>query len=373
MSQTVVVFGGPSPEHDVSVLTGLQAARALLRLGDRSSISAVYWSKDAQFFAVAADLEAEAFMSGVPPKAIPLHMVAEPGVGFVPAASKLGRARPIDVDVVVNCCHGGPGEDGTLSAVFDLVGMHHAGPSVAGAALGMDKLAFAAAAASIGLPTLPRALLTPKGCGIDFAGPYIVKPRFGGSSIGIDVVADLDTARARLLANVHLRRGAIIEPYRSDLFDLNIAVRTWPELSLSAIERPSRRPEGAAGAILGYAEKYVAGQGMAGAPRQVPADIPSELDQELRVLAARVAEVAVVRGVARIDFLSDGQALFVNEINTIPGSLAKYLWVDPVIDFAQLLESMIAEAKAVPGAQYSSAGADGSVLSAAGGIAGKLG
>lgn len=368
-----MVFGGPSPEHDVSVLTGLQAARALRSARDARAVNAIYWSKDAEFFQVDPSLEAEAFMAGVPEKASRVRLVAEPGAGFIPVASKLGRARPLDVDVVLNCCHGGPGEDGTLSAVLDLAGLAHAGPSVAGAALGMDKLAFGAAMASIGIPSLPRALLTRDGPAPAFDGPYIVKPRFGGSSIGIDVVADLATARARLGANVHFRSGAVIEPYRADLFDLNIAIRMWPELSLSAIERPARGADKSAGPILGYTDKYVGGQGMAGAARQVPADIPEALAQELRVQAGRVAEVAAVRGVARLDFLSDGNVLFVNEVNTVPGSLAKYLWVDPVVDFAQMLEGMLAEAKAVPAARYSSAGADGSVLSAAGVIAGKLG
>src|SRR6185503_1777039 len=97
-------------------------------------------------------------------------------------------------------------------------------------------------------------LLTPDGP-VDFAGPYIVKPRYGGSSIGIDIVADLETARARLGANVHLKAGAVIEPYRADSYDLNIAVRTWPALELSAIEKPVRSSGGAE--IYGYADKYV--------------------------------------------------------------------------------------------------------------------
>ena len=107
---------------------------------------------------------------------------------------------------------------------------------------------------------------------VGFDGPYIVKPRFGGSSIGIDVVADLAVARARLGANTHLATGAVLEPYRPDLHDLQIAVRTLARArQLSAIERPLRSA-GASGEILGYADKYVGGEGMASAPRELPAD-----------------------------------------------------------------------------------------------------
>ena len=133
-----------------------------------------------------------------------------------------------------------------------------------------------------------------------------MKPRFGGSSIGIDVVEDLATASARLTANPHLRFGAVVEPYRPDLSDLQIAVRTWPSLELSAIERPIRA-SGAAD-ILDYRDKYVAGEGMAGARRELPAQIPPELERRSADGGrARSPALAAVRGVARIDFLSDGR------------------------------------------------------------------
>ncbi len=226
-------------------------------------------------------------------------------------------------------------------------------------------------AASADLPTLPRVLLTPEGPPPPFDGPYIVKPRFGGSSIGIDVVEDLATATARLQANSHLRFGAVVEPYRPELTDLQLAVRSWPELQLSAVERPIRA-SGAAD-ILDYRDKYVAGEGMAGANRELPAQIPAELEKGLRHAAETVAGATGLRGVARIDFLSDGEQFVVNEVNTIPGSLARYLWVDPPVPFATLLQDLLEEARRRPTHAYSAAGADGTVLRSAGSIAGKLG
>ena len=370
MPDVAVIFGGPSPEHDVSVLTGLQAARGLVA-GTGVAPRALFWSKTGEWFEVDPALEAEAFLEGVPRGATRLQFSVGPDGGFAEPAGRLGRARAIDIDAALVCCHGGPGEDGTLQGALDLAGITYTGPTVAGAALGMDKLAFGAAVAAAGLPTLPRLLVGPDGDPPPFGGPYIVKPRFGGSSIGIDVVEDFATARARLSANPHLRFGAVLEPYRPDLTDLQVGVRTWPGLELSAIERPIRASAGAD--ILDYRDKYVAGEGMAGANRELPARIPAELDKALRDAGTRIAELAGVRGVARIDFLSDGEQFVVNEINTIPGSLARYLWVDPVLPFSSLLDDLLDEAHQRPTHAYSAAGADGTVLRSAGSIAGKLG
>lgn len=369
MSQPAVLFGGPSPEHDVSILTGLQAARALS--GPGRNPLALYWSKNAEWFLVDAAAEAEAFVDGVPAKASPVRLVAAPGVGFIAGKGGLmgGKDKPLDISAAVNCCHGGPGEDGSLQAVLDLAGIRYTGPTLAGAALGMDKLAFGNVVVAAGLPSLPRVALSEQPP--PFAGPYIVKPRFGGSSIGIDVVEDHATALARLQANVHLRRGAVVEPYRPDSVDVNVAVRTYPELALSAIEKPLRAT--GSSEILGYADKYVGGEGMVSAPRELPAQLDGDLADRVREMARVVAGSAGVRGVARIDFLLDGGELFVNEINTIPGSLSKYLWIDPVVAFDQLLADMLAEAESAPTTHFTAAGADGTALRSAGSIASKLG
>ncbi len=376
MTDVAVIFGGPSPEHDVSVLTGLQAARGL-RGGSGGStvpdvtVRALFWTKTGDWFEVDPGLEAESFVEGVPGGAKRLQFVAAPGGGFSEPGGRLGRSRDLAVDVALVCCHGGPGEDGTLQAALDLAGIRYTGPTVAGAALGMDKLAFGWVAAGAGLPTLPRLPLVGEADPPLFDGPFILKPRFGGSSIGIDVVQDFGTALDRLGVNPHLRLGAVLEPYHPEMSDLQIGVRTWPTLELSAVERPIRST-GAAD-ILDYRDKYVAGEGMAGANRELPAQIPSELEKGLREAAEMIAQVAGVRGVARIDFLSDGTRFVVNEINTIPGSLARYLWVNPTLPFTTLLTDLLSEARQRPTHAYSAVGADGTVLRSAGSIAGKLG
>jgi len=114
---------------------------------------------------------------------------------------------------------------------------------------------------------------------------------------------------------------------------------------------------------------------MVSAPRQLPAQLAPSLEKELRSAAEALAGLLELRGVSRIDFLVEGTGTWwVNEVNTIPGSLAKYLWTgDAAVDMAALLSDMVAEARLRPSAKWSSVGADGSALRSAASIASKLG
>lgn len=367
MSKPAVAFGGPSPEHDVSILTGLQAARALLDAG--TDVDALYWTTSGEWYQVAPDLEASQFLGGVPPKSPRVELATGPGGGFV-AEGRLGRRTRLDVEAVLNCCHGGPGEDGTLQGALDLAGIPYTGPRPGAAYLAMDKLAFTALLAAAGLPALPRVHLDGDTDRLPFDGPIVVKPRWGGSSLGIEVVEDLATARALTATAPLLADGAVAEPFLEAGRDLNVAVRTHPALDLSAIERPERA---GGGAIYSYAQKYLGGQGMISSPRELPADIPEETAGTIRSLARRVAGLYGARGVNRIDFLEHEGAVWVNEVNTIPGSMAVHLFVDPPLGWAALLGDMIAEALAEGARGYSTEGADGTALRSAASVAAKLG
>jgi D-alanine-D-alanine ligase len=355
MSRPAVVFGGPSDEHDISILTGLQACHAL------SNVEAFYWSKSGEWFQVEPDAEAAHFAEGPPRKSRPIQLIPSVGQGFV------GR-RTIPVSAVLNCCHGGPGEDGTLQGIFDLAGLRYTGPGQAASALGMDKLAFSAAMAASGLPTLPRSLVIDGG-GELFDGPYIVKPRFGGSSIGIEVVEDWQTAVALVATSPFYGSGGVVEPFLAESRDLQVAVRTWPKVELSAIESPIRSRTG----IYSYSQKYLAWGGEVGGGRELPARISVKLKSEIAELARRVTIAAGLRGVCRIDFLERDSEIWVNEVNTIPGSMAAYLWIDPPVSRKDLFAAMIDEALSGPVRRFSVTGADGTALRNAGSIQSKLG
>ena len=358
MSKPAVVFGGPSDEHDISVLTGLQVARAL------EDIHTIYWSKPGEWYLVGSGLEASDFVEGVPRNAREITFVAAPGEGF------LIKKKPLDVSAVLIACHGGPGEDGTLQGLLDLVGLRYTGPGQASSALGMDKLAFGSAMAGAGLPTLPRTLVaTGEESAPEFNGPYIVKPRFGGSSIGIDVADDWGTVLDLKRSSDFLDQGAVVEPFLAESRDLQVAVRTCPEWQLSAVEAPARSDEG----IYSYDQKYLAWGGEVSVGRELPASLDESLEKDIVNLSRRITDVAGLRGIARIDFLERDGQVWVNEVNTIPGSMAAYLWIDPPISRRELFGDMVMEAEGSPTRVFSIAGSDGTALRDAGTIASKLG
>lgn len=358
MAKPAVIFGGPSDEHDISVLTGLQVTRAL---GD---VHAVYWSKVGDWFEVDPALEAVDFADGVPRRARELSFAAAPGQGL------LIKKRPLDIEAVLIACHGGPGEDGTLQGLLDVAGLRYSGPGQAASALGMDKLAFGAAMAAAGLPTLPRAMVVSgEEPAPTFAGPYIVKPRFGGSSIGIEVADDWATVLALNRSSSFFDQGAVVEPFLLGSRDLQVAVRTHPKWELSAIEAPARAADG----IYSYDQKYLAWGGEVSAGRDLPATLAPEIEEEIRRLSARITEVAGLRGITRIDYLEKDGEIVVNEVNTIPGSMAAYLWIDPPISRQQLFRDMLDEARSARVRVFSVAGSDGTALRSAGTIASKLG
>jgi D-alanine-D-alanine ligase len=352
MPHPAVLFGGPSPEHDISITTGLMAARTL------GEVYALYWDKTGRFHLVEAGLEPADFVDGTPRKARELHFVAEPGGGF------LLKKKPVDLSVIVLATHGGPGEDGTLQGMLDLVGYRYSGPGQAGSALGMDKLAFGAAVEHLGLPVVPRMLLDEQAPPFD--GPYIVKPRFGGSSIGIEVVDDHATAVALAASSPHHGDGTVIEPFLVGVRDLQVAVRFHPEPQTSMIEEPVQ----AAGGVYSYQQKYLAWDEASGVSNR-RADLPPHLDTEVRRMAQVVARMIGIRGIARVDFLLMGDDLHVNEINTIPGSLSGSLWAPTTRE--ELLRDIVAELEAGSARRYSTHGADGTALRNARSIASKLG
>lgn len=351
MSLPAVIFGGPSPEHDVSVSTGLQAVRTL------GEVLPLYWSLVGTWHLVKPDLEVTDFAGGIPAGSRQLRVVVGEDGGFY------DKRKPLPVSAAVLATHGGPGEDGTLQALLDLMGIRYSGPNSFYSGLGMDKFSFAAVARQAGLALLDRDLLT--STPPDFPPPFIVKPRFGGSSIGIAVVSDHATALDLTRNSPHLERGGVIEPWVEGVRDLQISVRTFPQWESSAIEAPPAQTE-----FLGYQDKYLAWADGGGAGDHI-ISLPEQFDREVREIARQVTQLFGLRSVARIDFLERDGQMWLNEVNTIPGSHAAYLW--PEVPQTQLLADVLAETLAQPPPQFVVAGADGAALRSAGSIAAKLG
>ncbi len=357
-----IVFGGPSPEHDISILTGLQTARLLVNGG--REITCLYWSKTGTWFRVPVEAEAAQFLEPEIPGAIPVELTV-PG-GFVERRRR--RDHHLSTDIIVNCCHGGPGEDGSLVAMLRLAGLRVTGPSPEAAALAMDKFATAALATHLGIDTIDTRLGTAIG---DLAPPWVVKPRYGGSSLGIEVGVD-DPATVTALASRGIGRGGlVVQPYLVGWTDLNIAVRSGCEPALSAIERPLREDD----EILDYRTKYLRGQGgMESTPRELPAQVPDAIAERIRSDARHIVDAMGLTGLPRVDFLWDGaDRVVLCEVNAIPGALGLYLWEAIGVSRHEVLAEWVEQASNdQPPRPHWAATADGSALRMAGSIASKL-
>lgn len=365
-----VVFGGPSPEHEISILTGLQAERVLTDAGHE--VTAIYLAPSGAWFAVPSGTEAKDYLEGAPAKSTELEVRLGDRPGLFQKKGLSSKA--LDVSAALLCFHGGMGEGGGAAALFELLDIPATGSSLYAGAVGMDKLAFAGLMINAGIASLPREQLSLESEPA-FTGPYIVKPRFGGSSIGIEIVDDIATARALMSSSPHLKNGAVIEPYRKGIVDLNISFRTFPDLELTGLEKPLRGDE--TSGLYSYQEKYLsgsgAGAGLTHAPREFPAQVPATVNEQAVSLAKKVAEVTRLSGIVRVDLLWDpsDDSVYVNEVNTIPGAMSLYLW-SPKRPPAEVLGDALREAVQRrirwPQAGFS----QGVALKAAGGIAGKL-
>jgi D-alanine-D-alanine ligase len=359
----VIVFGGPSPEHEISVLTGLQCERVLTDAGEE--VTSVYWARSGDFHRVPVGLEAKDFVQGTPTSAKPVQLVAGSDGGFhAPGRFKSTRIR---TEVVLNACHGGPGELGVLNAILELAGIPCTGGPSYAAQLGMDKLAFGAVVEVLGLPCVQRVALSADTTTVPFDGPFLLKPRFGGSSLGIERVADLETARAFAGSSAQLRAGAVIEPYLDGAADINFSFRTFPDVVVSEPERPTRSDA----AILDFDQKYLQGAaGLASAAREFPAALPQDVREGAESSVRRLVSALNYQGIGRVDFLLHEGRILLNEINTIPGAMALYLW--PNEDKAELLRGMLLDARRVR--TIASAGSTETIeaLRVAGGISEKL-
>ena len=358
-NKLAVIYGGPSPEHDISILTGLQAAKIL---SSKYQILNIYWSRDNRWFLVDNDLESKDFLENkdIFKKEITIKYDSDPGFYL--------KKKKIEIDLIINSCHGGPGEDGTLQSLFALLGLNFTGPSLTTSQLCMDKYAFFALMKSNNIPVLEKHLVSDKDVP-KFDGPYILKPRFGGSSIGVEIVEDYKTAITMSSTSNLYNQGATIEKYLEKSSDLLIAVRSFPQKNYSEIEKPIRSNNFE---LFSYTDKYLENGGLEGSKRELPANISKEVKDEIYRILDIFMSIVDIRGIARVDFLLKDEELYLNEVNTIPGSHALYLWESKGFSKFELMNDMISEASNSM-SSWSTEGSDGTALKSAKDIKSKLG
>ena len=359
MSKNIaVIIGGPSSEHDISILTGLQSARILSK---DNKISILYWSKDNNWYLLEPNLESKDFIDDEKILKKPIELRVNGDSGFYLKKKKL------DFDVFLNSCHGGPGEDGTLQSLLEILRVKYTGPKVVSAQICMDKYVFYTTMKEKGLPVLHKDLVNSKEK-VTFQGPYILKPRFGGSSIGVEVVNDYESVLKIIESSDLYAQGAVIEKYLENSEDILIGVKNYPSFNVSEIEKPIKNDT-----LFSYSEKYLENGGLEGSKRELPANIDEDKKNKIISYVEKINTIIPTRGIFRYDFLLDNEDIYINEINAIPGSHALYLWQNLNKSKYELLNDIVDEAHSEEINTWITTGSDGLALKSAKDIQSKLG
>jgi D-alanine-D-alanine ligase len=367
-----VAFGGVSPEHEVSVISALQAVENL----DRGKYRAVpvYIAKSGEWFTGEGLFEIERYrdLDAVMRRATPAHLEQAEGRGayLVERGGARGRTR---LDVMFLGLHGGTGENGSLQGLCETFGLPYTGSGVFGSSLGMDKVVTKMLCRQQEVPVVDWVWFREG----DWAGreeawmdrieaelgyPCVVKPARLGSSIGISFARDRHGLDRGIEEALRYDEKVVVERAVQKLREINCSVLgDVHHAEASVLEEPVRT-EGEE--LLTFAEKYQRGgqagqkggrgaprraakaprsEGMASLDRMIPAPLSEEETEAIRALGVRVFQLFECAGVARIDFMIDdatGQVYF-NEINTIPGSFSFYLWDPAGVPFPALLDRLI--------------------------------
>ena len=377
MKTIAVIFGGESVEHDVSILTALQFMNAMdpekyLSLPVYVAPDGVWWSgeklRKKDFYPLT-----QAGKKDLTPLTLPFESFRRQKPYFLAnQRSKFKKQKKIPFDLVVPAIHGSHGEDGTLQGLFEFTGLPYAGSGVLAAAAAMDKAFTKTHLSGLGIPVLPHILVKKPDEGTFIspdelargikqafgAKPYpvIVKPCHLGSSIGVTPAENMDDVIAGLLFCFRLDTAAILEPFVDNLVEYNVAVsKAFGSLRTSVIERPLKEKE-----FLAFCDKYLTGdkdglktgpasaEGMASLNRVInPGELGKAKTEKIKTWALSAFKELNLAGSVRIDFLGNEKTgeLWLNEINTIPGSFAYYLWQEsePSVSFTDLTTAIIEE------------------------------
>lgn len=358
-TKIALMFGGRSVEHEVSVISGIQAYMAIDK--EKYEITPVYLTKNNEMY-VGEDIGKIENYRDIPAllnKSTRVIMINEgDGVHMVShKAGLFGKKTDIPVDLAFPVVHGTNVEDGALQGYFKTLGLPFVGCDVTASAVGMDKYVQKAVLKDNDIPVLDSYIYTMadyekmdnlmNDIEAKIGYPVIVKPFNAGSSVGITVAKDRSELSKAIDEAYSYARKIIAEHAITKLREINCAVLGDENVAeASEIEEPLHSKD-----ILSYEDKYCSGggkktgssQGMAGVSRKIPAEVSPEMREEIRSIAVKAFQKLGCNGVARIDFMIDEETgkFYYNEINTIPGSLAFYLWEALGMKYKEQLDRMI--------------------------------
>jgi D-alanine-D-alanine ligase len=366
-TRLAVIFGSRSVEHEVSVITAQQIMAAAAP--DQYEVVPIYITKLGEWLTGPALLDLETFRE--PGRLEHLergYLTPAPGQRALVRLDGGGlnlfrRSAGPEFDVVFPAVHGTHGEDGTLQGLLELADIPYVGAGVAAAAVGMDKILTKAALRAAGLPVVearwysrreyerePERVVSDVESALGY--PAFVKPAVLGSSIGVARARNRDDLRFALEVASAYGRRVLVERAIDPVIEVNCAVLGNDDPIPSVCEQPV-----AAEGVLSYSDKYLQGGkgenaatqgstkgGMQSAQRIIPAPISEALTTRVQDMAVAAFRAVDAAGIARVDFLvSPGEEqVYVNEINTLPGSLSFYLWEPSGVPFRELIDRLVA-------------------------------
>lgn len=353
-----VMFGGRSVEHEVSIITGLQVVENIDK--EKYDVTSLYVSKDGDWYVgeELTNIKNYRDMQGLLSRCKKVYLPPVPSskkLLFCNYKGGLFKKEPegIKIDVVFPAFHGMHGEDGTIQGLFELADIPYVGSRVIGSAVGMDKIIMKDIFKANGVPIVNYTWFLRKDYEKDrdkviglveetLKYPMFVKPCSLGSSIGISKAKDKEGLINAIETAIRYDRKIIVEEACENLMEINCSVMGFGgDYSASLCEQPVAWEE-----FLSFDDKYMRSgntKGMKGLARKVPAPISDEKTKEIQDLAIKVFRVLDCSGISRIDFMLDQKQdkVYVNEINTMPGSVAFYLWEPLGISFKDLITKLI--------------------------------
>lgn len=351
-----VIFGGNSVEHEISVISALQAMDNIDK--EKYDIIPIYiaknkdWYVDNILFDITEYKDLDLLIKKC--KKVVLQKIDDEFclVHFNKIHSKIINR----IDVIIPVVHGKNIEDGTLQGYLETVGIPYAGCSTLGASLGQDKVVMKQIFSSCNIPIVPYVwfydneyLLNKdeyiKKCS-DLGYPVVVKPATLGSSIGIKCVKNDEELESAINEAITYDNKIVVEKAISNLIEANCSVLgNYESSEASTLEQVLSSND-----ILTFKDKYIGNskakgpsKGMASTSRIIPANIDDDLTKKIQETSKEVFKVLNLSGVCRIDYLIDGKTkeYYVNEPNTIPGSLSFYLWEASNKKYSELLDDLI--------------------------------
>ena len=356
-----VIFGGESVEHEVSVISAVQAMESIDE--ERYDIIPIYISKERIWYtgAMLRDMDVYKNFDDLKRYAKEVVLTKKGDKYYLQTTKGIFRKDVTDIDIAFPIVHGNNVEDGSIQGYLESTGIPYVGSHVLGAALGQDKVLMKQVFESNDIPVVPYTWFYDyeyeENCSSIFDKisklkyPVVVKPATLGSSVGITYVKTDSDIKDAIKEAIKYDNKIVVEKAVSNLVEVNCSVLgNYKHQDTSALEEVLSDNE-----LLTYADKYIGGskgklkgamnssKGMASTSRIIPARIDKKVEEKIKDISVRAFKALNLSGVCRIDFLIDGKTndVYINEPNTIPGSLAFYLWEPVGKGYKELLSDMI--------------------------------